>query len=148
MRHSVRYRLYACVERELAMFLRGFYDVVPAALLTELDVRELEMLVCGLPEIDVDDWRSNTTYRGCDGSEQAVQWFWEVSGGRPHALRHQGTCCRRTPDVECVVGPLADCGGPDQLRARAATPVCHRIVASATRRLLWAPGAVRVLCTV
>ena len=40
---------------------------------------ELELLVCGLPEIDTDDLRANTEYTGYTPSSAVVQYFWEVS---------------------------------------------------------------------
>lgn len=39
---------------------------------------ELELLVCGLPEIDTDDLRANTEYAGYTPSSPVVQYFWEV----------------------------------------------------------------------
>ena len=39
---------------------------------------ELELLVCGLPEIDIDDLRVNTEYTGFTPSSPVVQYFWEV----------------------------------------------------------------------
>lgn len=39
---------------------------------------ELELLISGLPEIDVNDLRANTEYTGYTAASRAVQWFWEV----------------------------------------------------------------------
>ena len=39
---------------------------------------ELELLISGLPTIDVGDWRANTTYTGYDVTSPAIQWFWEA----------------------------------------------------------------------
>ena len=44
---------------------------------------ELELLVCGLPEIDTDDLRANTEYTGYTPSSPVVQYFWEVRPARP-----------------------------------------------------------------
>ena len=32
------------------------------ALLSVFDFQELELLLCGLPEIDIDDWKRNTEF--------------------------------------------------------------------------------------
>jgi E3 ubiquitin-protein ligase NEDD4 len=55
-------------------------DVVPASLLTIFDFQELELLLCGLPTIDIEDWMDNTLYSGSFRSQkdQVCQWFWEV----------------------------------------------------------------------
>ena len=39
---------------------------------------ELELMISGLPDIDVADMRCNTTYTGFTASCQLIQWFWEV----------------------------------------------------------------------
>lgn len=45
-------------------FLLGFYDIVPEALLSIFDFQELELVLHGLPKIDMDDWMANTEYTG------------------------------------------------------------------------------------
>ena len=47
---------------------------------------ELELMVCGLPEIDTDDLRANTEYTGYTASSPVVQYFWEVIRRPTHAL--------------------------------------------------------------
>ena len=42
---------------------------------------ELELLISGLPEIDVDDLRRNTEYSGYTAASKTIQWFWEVVQG-------------------------------------------------------------------
>lgn len=39
---------------------------------------ELELLISGLPEIDVDDLRANTEYTGYTAAAKQIQWFWEL----------------------------------------------------------------------
>ena len=40
----------------------------------------MELLICGLPDIDVQDLRANTDYSGYQSTDQVVQWFWQVVG--------------------------------------------------------------------
>lgn len=40
--------------------------------------QELELLISGLPDIDVDDWKSNTEYQNYTPSSQQIQWFWRA----------------------------------------------------------------------
>ena len=43
------------------------------------DVEQLEMVINGLPFIDVLDWEANTNYKGLySKSHQTVKWFWEL----------------------------------------------------------------------
>ncbi|KAE8707904.1 L-ascorbate peroxidase T [Hibiscus syriacus] len=43
--------------------------------------KELELLISGLPEIDLDDMRANTEYSGYIAASPVIQWFWEVVQG-------------------------------------------------------------------
>ena len=78
----VEYRLFKRLKNQLKALLRGFVEVVPRSLLTVFDFQELELLLCGLPNIDVDDWMQNTQYSGLYsegyGMHQVCVWFWEV----------------------------------------------------------------------
>lgn len=46
---------------------------------------ELELLISGLPEIDVDDLRANTEYTGFTAASPVIQWFWQARPPLPHA---------------------------------------------------------------
>ena len=35
-------------------------------------------MLCGMQEIDVDDWESSAIYRNYTRSSKQVQWFWKV----------------------------------------------------------------------
>jgi len=79
---QMRYRLLDRVKDQVKALLLGFYDVIPEALLSVFDFQELELLLCGLPEIDIQDWKRNTEYTGDyerkGASHKVVKWFWEV----------------------------------------------------------------------
>lgn len=45
---------------DMQALLKGLYEIVPKDLLQIFSERELELLISGLPEIDVDEWRANT----------------------------------------------------------------------------------------
>lgn len=43
------------------------------------DFQELELLLGGLPVIDVTDWKNNTVYIGeFSAAHKVVGWFWEA----------------------------------------------------------------------
>lgn len=78
---QLRYRMMNRVRQQLAELLRGFYDVVPEPLLAAFDFQELELLLHGLPTIDMDDWVRNCDLTGeftGQPGHRVVQWFWEV----------------------------------------------------------------------
>jgi hypothetical protein len=44
-------------------FLKGFGEILPTHLLKIFDEGELELLMCGIGNIDVRDWKENTSYK-------------------------------------------------------------------------------------
>ena len=67
------------VQNQLLEFLKGFYDAVPEPLLSVVfDFQELELLMHGLSNIDMADWKANTDYTGefsGNLSNKVVVWF-------------------------------------------------------------------------
>jgi len=78
----LRYRLFDRTLPQLTEILLGFYDVVPEPALTIFDANELELILCGLPTIDLEDWQENTEYKGLfedtGKDDPVVKWMWEV----------------------------------------------------------------------
>ena len=66
------------IEEQTKAFLEGFNEVVPLEWLQYFDERELELMLCGMQEIDVDDWQRNSVYRHYTKNSKQVQWFWQV----------------------------------------------------------------------
>jgi hypothetical protein len=79
---NLRYRMLDRIKLQLTELLLGFYDVIPEPALTIFDANELELTLCGLPTLDMEDWQANTNYSGMFEVQgrrcQAVKWFWEV----------------------------------------------------------------------
>jgi hypothetical protein len=74
------------IEEQTKAFLEGFNEVVPLEWLQYFDERELELMLCGMQEIDVDDWQRHTIYRHYTKSSKQVQWFWQVNSHRSSLL--------------------------------------------------------------
>jgi E3 ubiquitin-protein ligase HUWE1 len=72
------YRLTGSVNDQLENFLKGFNDIIPAELISIFNEQELELLISGLPDIDVDDWKANTEYHNYAPSSPQIQWFWRL----------------------------------------------------------------------
>ena len=78
IRLITEYRLTGAVEEQLKEFLRGFHDIVPAELVSIFSEQELELLISGLPDINVDDWKNNTEYHNYTAASPQIQWFWRA----------------------------------------------------------------------
>ncbi|XP_038903258.1 E3 ubiquitin-protein ligase UPL1 isoform X2 [Benincasa hispida] len=66
------------IRPQINSFLDGFNELVPRELISIFNDKELELLISGLPEIDLDDLKANTEYTGYTAASSVVQWFWEV----------------------------------------------------------------------
>uniref|UniRef100_A0A3Q0R8S1 E3 ubiquitin-protein ligase HACE1 n=1 Tax=Amphilophus citrinellus TaxID=61819 RepID=A0A3Q0R8S1_AMPCI len=72
-------RMTRAIQPQINAFLQGFHTFIPASLIQLFDEYELELLLSGMPEIDVQDWCRNTEYTsGYDPREPVIQWFWDV----------------------------------------------------------------------
>ncbi len=58
------YRIEKRVAEQFEAFMSGFNELIPQELINVFDERELELLIGGMSEIDVDDWMKHTDYRG------------------------------------------------------------------------------------
>ena len=74
----VDYRLVRSVKEQLDKFLEGFHEIIPAELISIFNEQELELLISGLPEINVDEWKGNTEYHNYSASSSQIQWFWRA----------------------------------------------------------------------
>ncbi|XP_034541613.1 NEDD4-like E3 ubiquitin-protein ligase WWP2 isoform X1 [Notolabrus celidotus] len=66
------------VEEQTKAFLDGFNEVVPLEWLRYFDEKELELMLCGMQEIDMSDWQKNTIYRHYTKNSKQIHWFWQV----------------------------------------------------------------------
>ncbi|KAG8786740.1 hypothetical protein FRC15_010808 [Serendipita sp. 397] len=72
------YRLTTSIKDQLTAFLEGFYEIVPKEHIAIFDEKEVELLISGTPEIDVEDWRSATEYHGYTASDAVIVWWWRA----------------------------------------------------------------------
>ncbi|KAK9693820.1 HECT-domain (ubiquitin-transferase) [Popillia japonica] len=84
----IRWRFVSRVQNQMDAFLNGFSELVPLGLIKIFDEHELELLMCGIQNIDVKDWKLNTMYKGDYHSNHiVVQWFWRVVLSFPNEMR-------------------------------------------------------------
>nr|KYP72309.1 E3 ubiquitin-protein ligase UPL1 [Cajanus cajan] len=75
------HRLTTAIRPQINSFLEGFNELIPRELISIFNDKELELLISGLPDIDLDDLRANTEYSGYSAASPVIQWFWEVVQG-------------------------------------------------------------------
>jgi E3 ubiquitin-protein ligase HUWE1 len=55
-------KMTGAIRKQLAAFLEGFYSIIPRRLISIFNEQELELLLSGLPTIDIEDLKANTEY--------------------------------------------------------------------------------------
>jgi len=73
------YKMTTSITPQVKSFLKGFHELIPAELIGSLfDDKELELLISGLPTIDLGDLRANTEFVNYTSSAPQIQWLWKV----------------------------------------------------------------------
>jgi len=73
-----KHRMTNAIELQIKAFLEGFWEIVGKDLLEIFNDNELELLISGLPEIDIFDLKANTEYVGYFSNSPIIKWFWEI----------------------------------------------------------------------
>lgn len=71
-------KLTLAIKDQIHAFLDGFHDIISAQLISIFNEQELELLISGMPDIDIDDWKNNTEYQGYSPSSPQINWFWRA----------------------------------------------------------------------
>lgn len=74
----VDYLLNRSIYQQFASFYHGFHSVCASNALIMLRPEEVEMLVCGNPELAMDALRKVTVYEGYTKNDPTVRYFWDV----------------------------------------------------------------------
>jgi len=71
-------RLTKTIKLQIEHFLNGFQELIPREDIKIFNELELELLMSGLPEIDVADLKANVEYLGYTLSSPQINWFWKT----------------------------------------------------------------------
>ncbi|XP_077438103.1 putative E3 ubiquitin-protein ligase HECTD2 [Vanacampus margaritifer] len=99
--------LNKCIYKQFAAFYHGFHSVCASDALMLLRPEEVEMLVCGSPQLDMSALQKAAHYEGYSKTDATIRSFWEVVLSFPVDLQkkllHFATGSDRVP-----VGGMAD----------------------------------------
>ncbi len=73
-------RLTKAIEQQIAAFKQGFHELIPLEDCKIFNELELELLMSGLPDIDMADLKANVEYTGYTSSSPQINWFWRCVG--------------------------------------------------------------------
>lgn len=71
-------KMIGSIRQQVSSFLEGFYEIIPKSLISIFNEQELELLISGLPEIDLEDLKRNTEYHKYTTNSLQIQWFWRA----------------------------------------------------------------------
>ncbi|CAF0866510.1 unnamed protein product [Didymodactylos carnosus] len=75
----IHYRFVRRVEAQMNALKQGFQDIIPLDTIKIFDEKEVELLISGLGEINLNDWRTHTMYKGgYTPDNPVIQWFWQA----------------------------------------------------------------------
>ncbi|KAL6427463.1 hypothetical protein ACFW04_008764 [Cataglyphis niger] len=80
-------KMTGAIRKQLNAFLEGFYDIIPKRLISIFNEQELELLISGLPNVDIEDLKANTEYHKYTATSLQIQWFWRALRGFDQADR-------------------------------------------------------------
>ena len=56
---------------------KGFYSIINFDILQVLTWQQIEELVCGVNDLNIDEFKEHTEYEGYNNNDQNIKWFWE-----------------------------------------------------------------------
>ena len=71
-------KLYDTIKLQVDAFLKGFFEIIPQNLISIFNHRELELVISGMPTIDIKDWKNNTIYENYTEVSKIIISFWEI----------------------------------------------------------------------
>ncbi|KAH3837035.1 E3 ubiquitin-protein ligase NEDD4-like isoform X2 [Dreissena polymorpha] len=75
----VKWRFASRIENQMKHFMKGFNELIPQNTLSIFDENEMELLMCGLQDIDVNDWKTHTAYKGeYNPNHPVIVNFWKA----------------------------------------------------------------------
>jgi len=64
-------------ESQYEALKQGFYEIIPNDIKFLFNELDLKLLLCGINEINVDDWEDNTSYKGFKKDDITIINFWK-----------------------------------------------------------------------
>ncbi|TDH71216.1 uncharacterized protein CCR75_005991 [Bremia lactucae] len=79
----LKHYMFESISEQLGALLMGFYDIMPQFLITVFDYQEFDLLLSGIPELDVNDWHTHSEVRWIKlerpspVESRVLKWFWD-----------------------------------------------------------------------
>eukprot|EP00957_Ditylum_brightwellii_P182328 13890481-Ditylum_brightwellii.AAC.1 len=60
------------IQSQIKAYLKGFHELVKPDLISIFTAKELELLISGMPDIDINDLKKNTGYQGWKATDKEI----------------------------------------------------------------------------
>jgi len=110
--------MHGRVHAERQALVTAFFQIVPLQAIQNFDYNEMELLMCGTPEIDVNDWEANSEYTNFTAQDKVIKWFWQLVRSYSHEKRAlllqfvTGTTCLPAGGFKDLTGAGQHNSGP------------------------------------
>ena len=75
----INFELVKSTREQTREFVKGFREFIPKRLTRPFTETQLELLISGMPVVDVEDLRKNTIYcNGYTSASDVIAWFWRA----------------------------------------------------------------------
>ena len=78
MKLLCEYKMATLIKPQLSAFLRGFHSLISKEALSLFDGKELELMISGLPDIDLLDLKANVELVNYIAQSPQIQWLWRA----------------------------------------------------------------------
>ncbi|ETV65264.1 hypothetical protein, variant 1 [Aphanomyces astaci] len=82
VQRMLQYLLFDRIQLQLQSLLTGLFEILPQYYLIMFDHKELELVLCGVTEIDVADWKqftvTSSVLRDFEYHSMKMYWFWDI----------------------------------------------------------------------
>lgn len=72
------FKLNQCIQVQSSQFIKGLMDVIKPNWLNLFDPFELQMLISGTNDINLEDWKKHVNYGGYWETDSTIRYFWQV----------------------------------------------------------------------
>ena len=73
----VKWKLMRGVAAQTESLVKGLREMIPFEYLKPFDPQELEWVIAGTPEINLEDWKANTVYWGGKYRTSTGLYYWD-----------------------------------------------------------------------
>ncbi len=73
-----KYLMTDSIKEQIEAFQKGFNEIIPREYTSIFNENDLELIISGTPDIDINDLKANTEYQNFNENDITIKWFWKA----------------------------------------------------------------------